>query len=362
MQLDFHYAVTYIVARCAGFDPGAAKIIAYSAQYVDDATNSGTVHFDNGAMYERTSSAHKTFDYRNFKELANHKVWIPFHFLPGNGGYPPGEDPDGSFIEKLVCRPATDNHVADDMIRSAIADQHKAYGLHRFGITMHVYVDTWAHQGFAGVNHPINSVREFTTGDIQNADLRSRLDRFKDRLARFTGGAAPPLGHGEALSAPDKPWLVWSYVNGLGQLVERDNPRDFATAAHRMCVAMQRYLAGDAEAEVSGLTPEDAKQIANLLEILTGDQEERTRAWGEALANGMFSCGAEALPAYIAKGAGSWKHLALGTEAEHDRGNEVFPYRPEFLRSDWKLFHDGLQAHRFDILHDVLPPYGICAA
>jgi hypothetical protein len=32
------------------------------------------------------------------------------------------------------------------------------------------------------------------------------------------------------------------------------------------------------------------------------------------------------------------------------------------LKSDWKHFHDALQAHRQDVLHDVLPRYGICAA
>jgi len=51
--------LTYIAARLAGFNRTKASIIAYSAQYVDDATNSGVIHFKNGAMYSRISSAHK---------------------------------------------------------------------------------------------------------------------------------------------------------------------------------------------------------------------------------------------------------------------------------------------------------------
>jgi hypothetical protein len=38
MQIDFHHAVTYLCARMAGFAAAEAEIIAYSAQYVDDAT------------------------------------------------------------------------------------------------------------------------------------------------------------------------------------------------------------------------------------------------------------------------------------------------------------------------------------
>ncbi len=34
----------------------------------------------------------------------------------------------------------------------------------------------------------------------------------------------------------------------------------------------------------------------------------------------------------------------------------------EFLKSDWKLFHDAIQEHRLTVLHDILPKYGICVA
>ncbi len=122
MQIDFHHAVTYTVARLATFGHREAETIAYCAQYVDDATNSGTIKFENNAMYARISSAHKTLDYRNFDELANHFVWIPFHFLPGNGGVKAGENPDGTFVEKIICRP--NSYVAKDMIRVCIEERN----------------------------------------------------------------------------------------------------------------------------------------------------------------------------------------------------------------------------------------------
>ena len=46
MQIDFHHTVTYVVARLAGFKASEAQTIAYAAQYVDDATQDGTVRFE----------------------------------------------------------------------------------------------------------------------------------------------------------------------------------------------------------------------------------------------------------------------------------------------------------------------------
>src|SRR5687768_16032028 len=152
MNIDFHHAATFVVARAAGFDEPQAELIAHSAQYVDDATNDGLVRFDNGAMYSRCATAHKMLDYKNFAALAVQRVWVPFHFIPG------GATASDKFIDRLVCRP--NSRVLQAIVRSAIADAEKPYGLHRLGITAHVFVDSWAHQGFAGVNHAVNLVHK----------------------------------------------------------------------------------------------------------------------------------------------------------------------------------------------------------
>ena len=357
MQIDGHHTLTYIAARLAGYAAKQASIIAYSAQYVDDATNAGVISFNNDAMYTRISSAHKMLDYRNSDELANHQVWVPFHFLPGNGGKPAGQNPDGSFIRKLVCYP--DSYVARDMLRACARDIDKPYALHRLGISLHVYADTWAHQGFAGVNHVINKVEELQSNN-------SSLDRnFFNKIANFFLSESFPLGHGAALSHPDRPSLVWQYRNGLGELVKRDNAAIFMDAVEKMCRVMQCFRQADLSMDLEampGLPEADSKKILALIKSIKGDTGEvRHTRWIEEIAKGSFSFGAEQI-AYKAKGRDSWKHRSIGQEAEADSGQELFYFKQSFILSDWKLFHDALQAYRLDVLHTVLPRYGICVA
>jgi hypothetical protein len=364
MQIDFHHAVTYVVARLAGFEPGQASIIAHSAQYVDDATSTGEITFSNGAGYQRISSAHKTLDYRNFKDLENAKVWVPFHFLPGNGGLPAGKDPEGGFIRKLVCRP--NSPVALDMLRDCIRNANAPYALHRLGIAMHVYADTWAHQGFAGVVHQINLVKDLEDehGEPDVTLVGKVKDFFGDLFDDWANETADqfPLGHGAALSNPDKPFLKWTYTNGLGEKVERDNPKDFLSAARHLfdALTMVRIEAGWSK-EAPNAHQADFERIdSNLRSFDDPDGEKRHALWLESIRRGEFSFGPEELT-YIAKGVGSWKHDALGSVDDAQDANE-YPFESGFLRSNWKLFHDALQAHRLAVLHDILPKYGICVA
>ncbi len=357
MQIDFHHATTYVIARAAGFEHNKAEIIAYASQYVDDATSSGVVHFDNQAVYHRISSAHKILDLRNTQELANHQVWLAFHFLPGNGGMQAGENPQGSFINKIVCRP--NSPIAQEMVRGVILEKDRLYGLHRLGVAMHVYSDTWAHQGFSGVMHDINEVEDSVeTGDSGvfrggiNAWLKARL---RDKLDDLV----PPLGHGRANVFPDIPFLQWQYENGRGEVIARDNTRDFMEAADHMCMAMQRFILGDPDASVAGLDVDTKGKLHEMFVGVTNEEgEDRHAEWLQAIRGGAFSFGAAAIADYMPRGRESWKAQALGSS--HDL--PVHRYQPAFLQSDWKMFHDAIQAHRFHVVHDILPRYGICAA
>lgn len=353
MQIDFHHATTYVVARDAGFGHQDADIIAYSAQYVDDATSSGTIYFDNRAIYNRISSAHKMLDPRNTQELANHEVWMPFHFLPGNGGCSAAENPSSRFIDKIVCTP--NSPVAQDMVRDAILEKDRPYALQRLGVTMHVYADTWAHQGFAGVLHAINEVEDAEETDSCGVFPKGLAGTLRDML----DDAIPPLGHGRAQTFPDMPFLKWQYRNGSGKLIVRDNTADFLEAAEHMCIAMKRYIAGDPDAAVTGLSDDTRRQIAQMFSTaLLEDGDARHRKWLDSIRSGVFTvCGRVDIDDYFSRGSDSWKADALGTSFDLP----VHQYKDDFLSKPWKLFHDALQAHRFNVVYNILPRYGICA-
>lgn len=362
MQIDFHHTVTYVCARIAGFKHHEADIIAYSAQYVDDATNEGIVTFTEGQRYSRIASAHKMLDRRNFSEAANHKVWVPFHFLPGNDGKEAGENIEGSFVKKLVCKPYSS--VAVDILDACEEDKDKPYALHRLGITMHVFADTFAHQGFAGIQHKINEVNDLELLN-ENIDMSKKLSNFFgdffDDISQSFVSDVVPLGHGPALTCPDKPYLEWQYINGFGERVHRKNIEIFEDAIRSMVSDMITYR-NDPGYDDSTNEADFQKIIENFNEFREEKGEERHQRWLESIANGDFSFGKEKIE-FTPKGVGSWKYKALNIVKDVDESDDDNPiYSEEFLSSNWKLFHDALQAHYFDVIHDILPKYNICVA
>lgn len=388
MQIDFHHAATYVVARAAGLDHETASTVSHSAQYVDDATNAGVVEFrEDVRQYRRLASAHGMLDYKNLSSLRNSECWVPFHFLPGNCGVPAGQTCNKPIENRLICLP--NSLVAQDMMRAAIADKAKPYGKHRLGIAAHVFMDTFAHQNFAGVQHEINRVKDLEwlpeeSGSDWSEDsifneksrntLGSRLKSWWQTDNKSYGGIwgkttalvqniaqsdIPPLGHGQALGYPDRPYLRWRYTNGLGETVDRDNRKDFRTASNELCKWFQRWLANDPDANVAGLSQEVAEKIGALIDkTKLPDGEVRHAGWIELLAHDHFGFGAVQLD-YISKGPGSWKDQSVGSQVDVAPVKEVYHYDDAFLTSDWKYFHDAAKAHRLEVLDDILPRYGI---
>lgn len=373
MQIDFHFGVTYLVARMAGIPAAQAQIIAHSAQYVDDATNEGLILFSNRMIYQRIASAHRMLDYRNFDELSDHYAWIPFHFLPGNQGQAAPKTPlalsEAEFMQRMICRP--NSLVAQEMVAHAITARHAPWGLHGFGIALHVYVDTWAHQGFCGLQHHYNRISDVQ--DYHGAPHLPLLNRLKSTftnlfdevLGEMIEGVLP-LGHGGALSFPDLPYLSWQYTSPLDGVVSRNNTILFREAAEHLYIACRRFVLNDTLAEV--VVPQaQFAQIAHYLASFTEpDGHARLKHWLNLIASGTFSCVAGNAICdhvqYLAKGKGSWKYIALGDVDEVEDKDKRHPFTPQFLNSDWKHFHDALMWHRQYVLYDLLPRYGLLAA
>jgi len=349
MQIDFHHAVSYVAARLAGFSHDDSDIISYCAQYVDDAADNSCVQFKNDAHYQRISSAHKIIDSRNLDEVHNQLVWVPFHFLPGNCGMGPGQGPNGDFIRKIVC--TSNSIISRQMISAAIEDNEKPYSLHRLGVAMHVYADTWAHQGFAGVIDEINRVE-----DARETGATEVIGDLKEFLSDILDNSITPLGHACAQAYPDLPFLQWEYLNGRGEKIIRNNTDLFCEAADFMCRAMQDYRRRkDPNVIVSGIDGKDMAVIRALFGSLTSEEaDQRHSEWIKAIKSGAFSFG----PAKISYDEDSWENRALG-DVDEEQG--YYEYRKDFLTSNWKYFNDALQLHHFSVLRNILPAYGICA-
>jgi hypothetical protein len=354
MNIDFHYGVIYVTSRLAGLDKSQAQIVAHSSQYVDDATTKGALEFSGGETFERYASAHEMYDYKNAVDSENRAIWAPFHFLPGGEGK--------TLEDKVVCCP--DSLVAKSMVRNAISRFSSANALQRLGITLHVYVDTWAHQGFSGIVSDNNKLLTLE-GDDHDHDtwldkLTSKVDEVGQNVGRVALDVISGLGHGAALHFPDMPWAKWKYKNANLRDVERDNLPDFVQAADMACKAVQGFINKNQNYENEPGLPADAKEALRNIFANNRDHkaEARLKFFAEAVANGEIPSIAEEIPEYVAKGNGSWKHTATGI-AEIDDGDTPPNWSPVFEDSNYRKFHDAIKEHRFVVTQEILPSFQV---
>jgi hypothetical protein len=171
MNIEFHYYITYILASKAGFGPADAQTIAYASQYVDDNKKQFTIRGNRQDKYQNFIS--QTLNILKPKhELI--RIHPCFHFFPGD--YCRHNElikrQDG-LLQMMTTTPNSKN--VNELIDTAL----KSGNLYRIGIATHCYVDTWAHQNFAGYDHKFNSMRglmEMAVPDIGHADAGHKPD------------------------------------------------------------------------------------------------------------------------------------------------------------------------------------------
>ena len=355
MNIDYHYGVIYVVSRIGGLDQKQAQVVAHACQYIDDSTVPGLLKFAGGETFDRFASAHRMFDYKNADNDENRVVWVPFHFLPGAQG--------ATLEEKAICRKNSD--VAKTMVRHALARRSEPNGLHRLGVALHVYVDTWSHQGFSGTESDYNKLSWLVGDDHDEATWLGKLkaaagvleDNLKARALDIISG----LGHGAALPFPDMPWAKWKYVNGHGHPVERDNLPDFIEAADMACKVVQAFVAQTQDFEAQkGLPAKSKEDLKNLLgSNRDHDEGKRFDVFRESVAAGAVDGTKDVIPIYVAKGPHSWKAKATGIEAVHDDGSQKPAWTPGFEISDYRMFHDAVKEHRFVVTQEILSAAGV---
>ncbi len=363
LNIDFHYGVVYVLARLANVPPAQAQTIAHACQYVDDATTDGTLNFSTGEAFERFATAHVMVDYHTLNRRDDSTVWVPFHFFPGGQGV--------TLDERAVCRP--NSAPVQEMVQAALQAKGRPNGAHRLGIALHTYVDTWAHQNFAGIPSAANAVSHLKDDTAPQQGFVEEVkglfghleatvvDGLFDATRKWSGGAL--VGHGAALTFPDLPYARWSYVDGHGIPVSRNNLPDFLAAADHAYSMLCAWQAGSVSIDPALVLPAATRSALQTL-LSTNrstDADARLAAIAAALARGDIPGLKESLPAYIGKGIGSWKHLATGIEAADDQYGVASapPYRALFETSDYRHFHAAVKEARLIITEEILPRHNV---
>lgn len=375
MQSDMHYHGTYVLARAAGLKVDAARIIASAAQYVDDNVDGEPIVLKDGARLVREATAHHVKDVKENLNLDDQRrVWVPFHFLPGN--LPDGDDRD--YTALLKCR--KDSAIAKAMVNRALdAVTGSPIALERIGITAHVYADTFAHHGFSGVgsrrnridgnsfrfDHPDPTVvtaleelgKDFFAGRPQGGlfanikawlspeELSRRAAAVKSAIAEFGSGA---LGHGAAATYPDLPYLVWSYQAEFPKKmqVSRNNPVDFLEACQALHDMFGRFGQRRMDYAEAGKARDFADIRPAIERILAVAQpaKQRAQAWEQAVASGELLGPGEAIPPYLGP---DWTRWLADADQKVDSLTA--------LQQPACRFHMAAAAHRAYVLYELLP-------
>lgn len=154
MEKDFHYYITYSIAKLTGFEK--ADIIAYSSQFVDD-NNEGQFVIDGGeaSFPEKISTADgyyypiltQSLSPKSLNPYIQKYVYVPFHFLPGDNHV----EMNGK-KNPLSTTPNSKNSRA--LLNEALQSKNP----YQIGIALHTFSDTWSHQNFTGLREEWNAV------------------------------------------------------------------------------------------------------------------------------------------------------------------------------------------------------------
>ncbi|WP_413284241.1 DUF6765 family protein [Vibrio sp. MA40-2] len=347
MQSDMHYYGTYVMARTAGLSMNAAKIIATSAQFVDDNAQTGNIEFGDASSCSVEPTAFHTTSVYNVNSEAQRNVWVPFHFIPGNEGE--------GFTERLVCR--KDSPIAQQMRDHHLTQKEKPYYLELVGIMAHVYADTFAHYGFSGVSSRQNRVDnesfefEGIRGEIKDYIVSKKSSFFekftplirniKSNLAEEVSGA---LGHGAVVTFPDRPFLKWRFnYQYHGDSGWRDNTNTFLEYCEKIHAAFR---------QVAMVCPQhrDESQYRSWVNLkesvlavlrVQGCKQQRMDAWCEATVKRKLFNVSETIPEYQDWNAG-FEDLSQKTS---DEAMQFPAYR----------FYQAASYHRWYVLRDLLP-------
>ncbi len=310
MDKEFHYNITGIIAKRAGFSEEEALTIAHASQLVDDNDTLRFIHDeDSDTEYEVYIS--QTMDILKPKHQLM-RIYPIFHFLPGDPMATSARRSDGK-MHILTTTPG--NNLAHESMKAAI-EEKGGHRLHRLGVATHAFVDTWAHQNFVGWYDGINGQ------SIMNM--------------------LPNIGHADFIHHPDWVGHCWDDSRIINSQV--NNNHRFLDAAK--CLFQEFSLCSKIKND-DDLWPALQKDLQDAMgQVFSGEKlqgmEARTKAY-----NKLFK-----LPEYDPH---AWFDSAVDTDLK-GIPDECVPsltvfkdsckWKKNWQRSDWYLFQEAVKAHQ----------------
>lgn len=314
MDQEFHYWITGVIAKRAGFPEETAKTIAYAAQYVDDNDMRRTIT-DPGKGPDYEAYISQTMNiFKPKRELM--RIYSIFHFLPGKPDADSARRGDGK-MHILTTTP--DSDLARAVLNAALDTRDP----HRIGVAAHTYADSWAHQNFVGWPESIN-------GQALNP--------------------LPNIGHADFVHHPDWVGHAWQDERILASDV--NNNHRFLSAAKRLFEAFCTATGGPARNGWNGLES-DLRQAMG--PVATGNklkgEDARLRAYHDLFPG---------LPEYDEH---AWFKDAVHTRV---RGlpddtpgltlfKDSYTWKPGWQDSNWFRFQEAVKAHQAFCMVQLTP-------
>lgn len=275
MEITSHYYAVLALCRICEVKKDIALRIAYASQFVDDAKIN---HFrfsqpkvsdelfeerDGKQILVNIATCHSYFRIKTLNYQAMINNTSAFHFVPGCKGK--------VFTKKMRC--AADCKVINEIIEKSYKAEPE-----QFGMLLHTYADTFAHQDFSGLISKENDIEKLQGKplDVNWKTKGIKLLRWftKKRFDLYFDKIMPAYGHGQAAMNPDTPYLSWSYefdtsdtFKGLAyEKSNVDNKQRFTEAFKKMKEKIDTYLSKNPDFKDNNLFGN--KHMEKFLEIL----------------------------------------------------------------------------------------------
>jgi hypothetical protein len=287
MEISSHYYGIYALCIACNLKKNVARKIAYASQFVDDA-KINTITFDKEyqdsefdtvagrSKITNIATCHSYFILKTFNYQAMIFNTSAFHFFPGNKG--------DSFTRKLRCmqRPK----ILSDLIEEVISERELIP--EKLGMLLHIFADTYAHQGFSGLISKENDVHSVKS--YQEKSIAFSIDKLKRKIKGILlfkiDRHIPAYGHAQVYTYPDIPFGKWKYVydksddfSGVDELSENDNNKRYSEAFNTIAHEILMKISDDkVYTEERAYNQEEIKKVIDILNTPT-PKGKKIRLW-----------------------------------------------------------------------------------